>query len=540
MTRKAFFVIGMHRSGTSAVAGALSLARLQPGVETAPLAQDGTDAAFDPAAAVMRLNDRLLHLAGGSWDHIPLWLQWEDFYRVDFAAWCAGSFGAVAERVWDEAFAASEDDVVCHDPRLALTLPMWLSIASSRGFSPQVLLVHRSPLEIMASLSRHHGLSFARAADLLADYWAEMLCHAPDDARVIGWERFCADPVATFEGLGLKAGSPDRLRRWVCPPAQAASLGVVPPPFMPRFLRDCDALLSSAHGAPVPQEAVTLAGRCLIERGDQKQLTGRTHLLTNARSVSAFNVITRRQRTVVLHCHIFKNAGSSVDELLKRNFGKRWTEVEFPGRGGFSNADLTNGFIRTFDQYDAVSTHTGDWWLGHDDAALSVRPIVFLRHPILRIRSAYAFERQQNADTLGARLAKQHGFSDYVKARLDIPGDLAFRNFQARRFAAFDDRTYTDVRSAAFRALERLPFVGLVEDFAGASQCMETYLKQDFPSFEAADIRANATDASHASIAEKLERALAELSDDVRERILAENAVDLALYEAAGQKYPAS
>lgn len=540
MTRRAFFVIGMHRSGTSAVAAALRLGRSQPGAAIAALPQDGAEAGFDPAAAVMRLNVRLLQMAGGSWDRIPLWLRWDDFSPVDFGAWCVETFAEVAGRVWDEAFAGTEDDVVCSDPRLALTLPMWSHVASSRGFSPQVLLVHRAPGPIMASLSRHHGLSYPQAADLLADYWAQMLCRAPEEARVIGWERFCADPVATMEGLGLPPGSPDALRRFVRPLPQAVSLGVIPPPFMPKFLRDCDALLSSAHGAAVPQEATSLAGPCLEQRGDQKQLTGRTYLLAKPGNVATFNVITRRQRTVVLHCHIFKNAGSSVDALLKRNFGQRWTETEFPGRGGFSNADLTNSFIRTFDQYDAVSTHTGDWWLGHDDAALSVRPIVFLRHPILRIRSAYAFERKQEADTLGAKLAKQHDFSDYVKARLDIPGDLAFRDFQARRFAAFDDRNYTDVRSAAFRALERLPFVGLVDDFAGAAKRMEIYLKQDFPSFEAFDVRANATDASNASLSDKLERTLAELSDDVHERVLMENAVDLALYEAAGHKYPAS
>ena len=539
MTRKAFFVIGMHRSGTSAVAAALRFVRSLPGAEAAPLAGDAAEGGFDPAAAVMRLNDRLLHLAGGSWDHIPLWLQWEDFSSVDFAAWCAGSFGAVAERVWDEAFAASEDDVVCHDPRLALTLPLWLQVASSKGFLPQVLLVHRAPLAIMASLSRHHGLAFPRAADLLAEYWAQMLCRAPEDARVISWERFRAEPLATLEGLGLAAGSPETLRQIVRPEAQVPSVGAIPPPFMPQFLRDCDALLAAAHGATVPPEAIALARASLEERGHQKQSTGRTYLLAEARNVSTFNVITRRQRTVVLHCHIFKNAGSSVDELLKRNFGKRWTEVEFPGRGGFSNADLTNSFLRSFDQYDAVSTHTGDCWLGHDDAALSVRPIVFLRHPILRIRSAYAFERQQNAETLGAKLAKRHGFSDYVKARLDNPGDYAFRDFQARRFAAFDDRTYTDVRSAALRALERLPFVGLVDDFAAAAKRMEIYLKEDFPGFQTFEIRANVTDASNASLADKLERTLAELSPEVRERLLQENAVDLALHAAAGEKIAA-
>ena len=79
-----------------------------------------------------------------------------------------------------------------------------------------------------------------------------------------------------------------------------------------------------------------------------------------------------------------------------------------------------------------------------------------------------------------------------------------------------------------------------LDDFAGAAKRMEIYLKQDFPSFEAFDVRANATDASNASLSDKLERTLAELSDDVRERVLMENAVDLALYETAGHKYPAS
>ena len=37
-------------------------------------------------------------------------------------------------------------------------------------------------------------------------------------------------------------------------------------------------------------------------------------------------------RTVILHYHLFKNAGTSVDRLLQRNFPDAWATREFSGR----------------------------------------------------------------------------------------------------------------------------------------------------------------------------------------------------------------
>ena len=235
----------------------------------------------------------------------------------------------------------------------------------------------------------------------------------------------------------------------------------------------------------------------------------------------------------MLHCHIFKNAGSSVDLMLKANFGSDWMTAEFPVRSGLSNSDLTNTFIRSNEGCAAVSTHTGDWWLDHSDDELAVLPIVFLRHPLLRIRSAYSFERTQRAETVGALLAKAHDFPGYVRARLERGGDYAFRDFQARRLAAYQSRMVPDLRSTAFRALERAPFIGLVEDFDASARRMQDFLAPHFEGFRGHKARVNITDYSETTSEQKLDRIREELGEALHSVLLDANAIDLEIYEAA-------
>jgi len=62
-------------------------------------------------------------------------------------------------------------------------------------------------------------------------------------------------------------------------------------------------------------------------------------------------------RSVVLHYHLFKNAGSSVDEMLRQNFPGRWITQEFnlpPGE----RAQALLAFVQQNPQVDAISSHS--------------------------------------------------------------------------------------------------------------------------------------------------------------------------------------
>ncbi|NKX45444.1 sulfotransferase family 2 domain-containing protein [Roseicyclus persicicus] len=194
------------------------------------------------------------------------------------------------------------------------------------------------------------------------------------------------------------------------------------------------------------------------------------------------------ERTIILHYHLFKNAGTSVDAILKRNFGDRWVTREFPVRGG-NNTALVEDWIRETPEAVAYSSHT---MVGPLPRVEGVRVISFLllRDPIERIRSAYRFERTQAADTWGARLAKELDFEGYVRARLDRPGDRQCRNFQTHRLASMVPGAGTELERAQ-AAIRQLSVVGLVSDLGAAMADLARLYSGESRGFGATDVRAN-------------------------------------------------
>lgn len=106
-------VLGMHRSGTSMVTNIVSRAGYYVGPEEdlMPACADNGKGYFE-RASVAAANDRILELAGGSWDNPP---QLEDIYgiRID----------PFLKPLLDD-YAGFERRVI-KDPRLCLTFPVW-------------------------------------------------------------------------------------------------------------------------------------------------------------------------------------------------------------------------------------------------------------------------------------------------------------------------------------------------------------------------------------------------------------------------------
>src|SRR5437868_7618552 len=92
-------------------------------------------------------------------------------------------------------------------------------------------------------------------------------------------------------------------------------------------------------------------------------------------------------------------------------------------------------------------------------------PVIFIRHPLDRLKSAYLFEREQRADTVGVRLARENDFAGYLRARLEIPGDRSCRTFQTHRLAMAEPGNGDTELARALRAFDRLPLVRAAEAF---------------------------------------------------------------------------
>ena len=240
---------------------------------------------------------------------------------------------------------------------------------------------------------------------------------------------------------------------------------------------------------------------------------------------------------LLFHYHIFKNAGSSVDRMLRTNFGDAWSDREFEvGTRKERNAEVSALLARS-PELKAFSSHTAPLPVP-DLPDRRVLPIIFVRHPLLRIRSAYAFHRRQDAATPGALLAKSTDLRGYVETYLAEPGARVVRDFQVARFAAGTPGRPAMAPRRALETISRLPFVGLVEAFEESIARLGDFVRPLFPGFEAIAYHENVTStAEGASTDESLAALREELGDALYDRLLADNAADLALFECVREDY---
>jgi hypothetical protein len=239
---------------------------------------------------------------------------------------------------------------------------------------------------------------------------------------------------------------------------------------------------------------------------------------------------------LIIHYHIFKNAGTSVDTMLQRNFGSLWTEGEFPPApsGYASNASVVEAFLSQRPELLAFSSHTAQ--LPLPQLGKRVFPIFFLRHPLDRLKSAYLFERMQDADTHGARLAKTCDFEGYVRALLAGPPVRQARNFQTERLAGSEAPQGSE-RDRAMRMLESLPFVGLVEAYDRSLERLGEWLAPHFPNFQTFSLHENRTAGQEGDLQERLAAIEASLPTELYENLVKSNADDFAIYDKVRARY---
>jgi hypothetical protein len=177
-------VAGMHRSGTSSLAGVLvKMGATAP--RTIMEANEENKRGYWESWAVMTLNDDLLTAIGSCWnDWHPVRKFWED---EGFLA----RFRERAVATLEQEFGRSTFYVL-KDPRLCRVLPFWLQILGEIGATARVVLPVRNPLEVAYSLRKRNrstvssGLllwlthmldaeSYSRASSRAIVDWADLL-----------------------------------------------------------------------------------------------------------------------------------------------------------------------------------------------------------------------------------------------------------------------------------------------------------------------------------------------------------------------------
>jgi len=155
-TSQAILVLGMHRSGTSAVTRVLNLLGASLGARLmAPVPGDNEKGYWENQDAV-DIDERLLSGIGRSWHDVrDMPHGWEQ------SAAASDAYAAMTRLVEVE-FATAKLWAV-KDPRMCRLAPLWLRALADCGVQPGILFVVRHPLEVAASLYVRNGWSRARS-----------------------------------------------------------------------------------------------------------------------------------------------------------------------------------------------------------------------------------------------------------------------------------------------------------------------------------------------------------------------------------------
>ncbi|MBM3653482.1 MAG: hypothetical protein FJX06_11700 [Alphaproteobacteria bacterium] len=170
--RDAIVVLGMHRSGTSAVTGTLSLlGATPPRTLMHPSADYGNVRGFFESQAIAHWNDALLASAGSAWD------DWRAFDR----AWLQApprAFVEDASRLLGQEFESARMFAL-KDPRICRLTPFWLAVLRATGVASRVVIPFRPPLEVARSLQERDGFSIEKGLLL----WLRHVLDAERDTR---------------------------------------------------------------------------------------------------------------------------------------------------------------------------------------------------------------------------------------------------------------------------------------------------------------------------------------------------------------------
>ena len=243
-------------------------------------------------------------------------------------------------------------------------------------------------------------------------------------------------------------------------------------------------------------------------------------------------------RKLIVHYHLFKNAGTSVDANLRRMFAEEFLEIEFGGPADIFGPDRLIQLFEEKQQICAVSSHTLGLPVPHRDNWL-IFPIIFLRHPLDRIQSMYRYENMQKSDSPGARLAKKHNFADYVKARLSSPDDIVIRNWQvrwlARGMADFNSHSYADEKMYEMARIvtEQLPFLGAVERFPESLSVLNQAFSDQGISVDFKVEEKNRSPIMGETLSERLRVFRLLLGEQLYEELRQANSMDIRLNELA-------
>lgn len=199
--RTAYLVLGMHRSGTSAITQLLALAGADLPANVMPGDEHNAKGYFEPWKIAI-FNDERLRAAGSAWDD-PFAFPYRPLAAADDAAWRERALA-----LFDEEFGQIAWPLM-KDPRATVLLPFWREVLAERGVALRCVIPVRHPLAVAGSLSRRDGFAPEKSVLVWTSYMLAAEAYTRDLPRVfVGYDALLADWRAEAARIEAAHGAP--------------------------------------------------------------------------------------------------------------------------------------------------------------------------------------------------------------------------------------------------------------------------------------------------------------------------------------------
>jgi hypothetical protein len=221
---------------------------------------------------------------------------------------------------------------------------------------------------------------------------------------------------------------------------------------------------------------------------------------------------------IYIHIHIPKNAGTTFNGILRRQFGNQYVDVGEAWPGQVLSADEKALSLMSHAKSRCISSHSFRY-PAPPRPGVEYRYITFLRHPIERMVSLYAFEKQLTANNPAH--SSHRSMEEWIESRLRE--DNALSNYQTFHILGGAAPGELNLEQAC-RLVDSFFLVGIVENFDSSLLLLASRMGRPYYNF--------------AYRKENVTRALERfpITEALKQRLLDLNQLDLQLYQYAVQR----
>jgi len=245
----------------------------------------------------------------------------------------------------------------------------------------------------------------------------------------------------------------------------------------------------------------------------------------------------KQKRKIIIHFHIFKNAGSTIEWVFEKNFKNKTLSIDGKEPGEIISLDKVINIIKKKPNVKMFSSHQIRFPMPKN-IEIDFLSLLFIRHPIDRAFSIYYFKSNQTDDSIGSKYARSLSLKDFIAWNLKLNGYMVMKNFQVLFLSDKNTREKVDERDLdlAINRMKSCDIIGIVDRMDESLTVAEHFLQKYYENIDMSYISQNVSAERSGNITDKLKKEGKVIGTSILEQLSKVNKLDFELYQETSKE----